>query len=122
MKQHKHIRLLSLILAAVMVLGMAPGASAAPGGLRWKKSRVEPVTDLSDRLIPSQIQTPDPIAPTDSVRVSIVLEDAPTLMAGYSTEGIAKNTEARAYDQALLAQQQDMAAAISCCGASRAWS
>ena len=113
MKQHKHIRLLSLMLAAVLVLGLIPGASAAPGGLRWKKSRVEPVTDLSDRLIPSQIQTPDPIAPTDSVRVSIVLEDAPTLMAGYSTEGIAKNTEARAYDQALLAQQQDMAAAIS---------
>ena len=48
MKQHKHIRLLSLILAAVMVLGLAPVASAAPGGLRWKKSRVEPVKNYKN--------------------------------------------------------------------------
>ena len=113
MKQQMHIRLLSLILAAVLVLGLIPGASAAPGGLRWKKSPVEPVTDRSDRLVPSQIRTPDPTKPTDSVRVSIVLEDAPTLMAGYATEGIAENADARAYDLSLLAHQQDMASAIS---------
>ena len=113
MKQQMHIRLLSLMLAAVLVLGLIPGASAAPGGLRWKKSPVEPVTDRSDRLVPSQIQTPDPTKPTDSVRVSIVLEDAPTLMAGYATEGIAENADARAYDLSLLARQQDMASAIS---------
>ena len=113
MKQQMHIRLLSLMLAAVLVLGLIPGASAAPGGLRWKKSPVEPVTDRSDRLVPSQIRTPDPTKPTDSVRVSIVLEDAPTLMAGYATEGIAENADARAYDLSLLAHQQDMATAIS---------
>ena len=112
MKQHIFIRLLSLMLASVMVLGLIPGASAASSEVQWKKSRTELIPDRSDRLVTDQIHTPDPYKPTDLVRVSIVLEDTPTLKAGYSTQDIAHNGDARAYDLALKQAQADMADAI----------
>ena len=51
MKKHLCNRILSLVLAAVMVLGLVPAASAAPAGLRWEKSDVEVSWDRSDRLV-----------------------------------------------------------------------
>ena len=113
MKRNPQLRLLSLIMAAVMALGLLPAASAAPVGLRWKKSDVEVSPDLTDRLVQSELHTPDTRKPTDMVRVSIILEEKPTLMAGYGTAGIGSNTDARAYDRSLQRSQQDMAAAIS---------
>ena len=91
MKRNPQLRLLSLILTAVMALGLLPAASAAPVGLRWKKSDVEVSPDLTDRLVQSELHTPDTRKPTDMVRVSIILEEKPTLMAGYATAGIGTN-------------------------------
>ena len=113
MKKHLCNRILSLVLAAVLVLGLVPAASAAPAGLRWEKSDVEVSWDRSDRLVQGELHGMTAHKPTDLVRVSIVLEDAPTLKAGYSTNGIGSNGDAKAYDLALQKVQQEMAKTIS---------
>ena len=113
MKKHLFNRLLSLVLAAVMVLGMFPAVSAAPVGLRWKKSDVDVSWDKTDRLVADEIHAQTAHKPTEMVRVSIVLEDAPTLKAGYRTQGIGSNADALAYDRDLQKVQNDMAKAIS---------
>ena len=113
MNKHLFNRLLSLVLAAVMVLGMVPAVSAAPAGLRWKKSDVDVSWDKADRLTGDEIHPQTAHKPTEMVRVSIVLEDAPTLKAGYSTLGIGSNADAMAYDLQLQKAQKDMAQVIS---------
>ena len=114
MKKHLLNRILSLVLAAVMVLGMFPAVSAAPAGLRWKKSDVDIVSfDKTDRLVEDEIHAQTAHKPTEMVRVSIVLEDAPTLKAGYSTMGIGSNADAQAYDRDLKKVQDNMAKTIS---------
>ena len=113
MKKHLRNRILCLVLAAVMVLGMFPSVSAASAGLSWKRSDVEVSWDKSDRLVQDEIHGMTAHKPTDLVRVSIVLEDAPTLKAGYSTSGIGTNSDAIAYDLQLQKAQQEMAKIIS---------
>ena len=113
MKKHLCSRILSLVLAAVMVLGLVPAVSASPVSLRWRESDVEVSLDRSDRLIQSELHGMTDRKPTDMVRVSIVLEDAPTMKAGYSTDDIAVNRDARAYDLELQRHQQEMADVIS---------
>ena len=113
MNKHLFNRLLSLVLAAVMVLGMVPAVSAAPAGLRWKKSDVDVSWDKADRLTGDEIHPQTAHKPTEMVRVSIVLEDTPTLKAGYSTLGIGSNADALAYDLQLQKAQKDMAQVIS---------
>ena len=113
MKKHLCSRLLSLVLAAVMVLGLFPAVHAAPGNVSWKKSRVDVSWDKTDRLVKEELRTMDAHKPTDLVRVSIILEDAPTLQAGYATMGIGANAAARAYDRKLQKLQDTAAAAIS---------
>ena len=105
MKKHLFTRLISLVLAAVMVLGLCPAVTAAPAGLRWKKTDVDVSWDKTDRLVKSEIHTMTAHKPTDLVRVSIVLEDAPTLKMGYSTMGIGSNADAMAYDLELQKHQ-----------------
>ena len=113
MKKHLFTRLLSLALAAVMVLGMFPAVSAAPAGLRWEKSDVDASWDKTDRLVEEEIHGQTAHKPTEMVRVSIVLEDASTLKAGYSTQDIGSNAAALAYDRDLQKVQDNMAKAIS---------
>ena len=113
MTKHPMNRLLSLVLAAVMVLGLFPAVSAAPSNVSWKQSRVDVSWDKTDRLVGEELNTMDVHKPTDMVRVSILLEDAPTLKMGYSTMGIGANAAARAYDRELRKVQDTMAAAIS---------
>ena len=113
MKKHLFNRLLSLVLVAVMVLGMFPGVSAASTGLSWKKSKLDVSWDKTDRLVEDTVQAETAHKPTDMVRVSIVLEDAPTLKAGYATMGIGSNAEAIAYDRNLQKVQDTMAKTIS---------
>ena len=113
MRKHLCNRLLSLVLAAVMVLGLFPAVSAAPVGLRWKESDVEVSWDKADRLSGDQLRDQTAHKPTDMVRVSIVLEDAPTLKAGYATKDIGSNAEALRYDLDLQKVQQTMARTIS---------
>ena len=113
MKKHLFNRILSLVLAAVMVLGLCPAVSAAPAGLRWKKSDVNVSWDKTDRLTEDAIHTQTAHKPTDLVRVSIILEGTPTLKMGYSTLGLGSNAAAQAYDLELKKAQDNMAAAIS---------
>ena len=49
---------------------------------------------------------------TDVVRVSIVLDKASTLEAGFQAEGIAKNAAAKSYREGLRAEQAAMTAKI----------
>ena len=113
MKKHLFNRLLSLVLAAVMVLGMFPAVHADSVNLRWEKTDVDVSWDKSDRLAEDDLHNQTAHKPTDMVRVSIVLEDAPTLKAGYSTMGIGANADAMAYDLDLQKAQDKMAKTIS---------
>ena len=113
MKKHLLSRVLSLVLIAVMVLGMFPAVGAAPAGLRWEKSDAEISWDRTDRLVSEDIREQDAYSPTESVRVSIVLEDAPTVRAGFATMGIGSNPEAMAYDRNLNNIQKVMEKTIS---------
>ena len=113
MRKHLFNRLLSLVLAAVMVLGMFPAVHADSVSLRWEKSDVDVSWDKSDRLSKEEIHSQTAHKPTDMVRVSIVLEDAPTLKMGYSTMGIGSNADAMAYDLELQKHQDSMAKVIS---------
>ena len=114
MKKHLFDRLLSLVLAAVMVLGMLPTVSAAPAGLRWEKSDVDVVAfGKSDRLIEDELRNQPSHNPNEIVRVSIVLEDVPTLKAGYATMDISSNAEAMGYDLNLNRVQKAMEKTIS---------
>ena len=113
MKKHLFNRLLSLVLAAVMVLGMFPAVHAESVSLRWEKSDVDVSWDKSDRLFEDELHSQTAHKPTDMVRVSIVLEDAPTLKMGYSTMGIGSNADAMAYDLELQKHQDSMAKVIS---------
>ena len=110
MRRKPASRLLALVLALVMVLGLLPGASAA--GLVWRETDLTVSLDQSHRLV-TQTEQPEPYGPTDTVRVSIVLEDAPTAGAGFATRGIAMDQEAIAYDRALNQTQKAMEQTIS---------
>lgn len=113
MKNHLFNRLLSLVLAAAVVLGLFPVVDASSAELRWEKSDVDVSWHGSDRLIPEELHGTTAHKPTDKVRVSIILEDKPTLMAGYSTNAIASNQDARAYDRKLQKAQEHLAGRIS---------
>ena len=105
-------RVLAFVLALVMVLGLAPVSSAAASGLRWQEIGAAAEPDRSHRLI-TDIEQAELYRPGDTVRVSIVLEDAPTAGAGFSTMGIGSNPEAMAYDRNLSSIQKVMEKTIS---------
>ena len=112
MKKHLFPRLLSLILVAALVVGFAVPIQAASNGVSWKESDRQVSLDGSDRLAGTHAEA-SPYKPTDVVRASIVLEDKPTVQAGFSTLNIAANAEAMAYSARLQARQETMAQAIS---------
>ena len=113
MKKHLFNRILSLVLTAVMVLGMLPAVSAAPAGLHWEKSDVEISPNRTDRLIPDMLHDQSEHKPAEMVRVSIVLENTPTIRAGYATMNIGSNADAMAYDRNLNRIQKVMERTIS---------
>ena len=112
MKNHRFKRILSLILVAALLAGFyVPGAQAASTGLSWKETDQPIRHDLSHREVEKKDEPTH--QPGDVVRVSIVLEDKPTIQAGFGTRDIAGNAEALAYGNSLKAKQDDLAAAIS---------
>ena len=111
MKKHPAYRLFCLVLALVMVLGLVP-VSGTASGLVWQETDLDIQPDMSHRLV-SDTDSAELYAPTDTVRVSIVLEDASTAGAGFATRGIALDTQAVAYDQALNRHQKTMEQTIS---------
>lgn len=118
MKNNRAIRLLSLLLAFSLCFGLAVpvGAVDTGSGEGLKFEKVE--TKANDREFPKDREAnvqpeAETHAPTDVVRVSIVLEEKPTVQAGYSTMGIAQNVEAMAYRDKLQARQEALAKTIS---------
>ena len=105
-------RVLAFVLALVMVLGLAPVSSAAASGLRWQETKVAAEPDRSHRLV-TDIEKAELYRPGDTIRVSIVLEDDPTVGAGFSTMGIARNPGAIGYDLELNRVQKAMEQEIS---------
>ena len=81
-------------------------------GLSWEKVDRAVSADLADRLVQNETEEPTH-RDTDIVRVSIVLEEKPTIQAGYSTMAIAQNHKAMAYQERLQAKQQVVAQNIS---------
>ena len=112
MRNHTANRLLSLVLALVMVLGLLPAFPASATALSWQETALTVEPDRSHRLVndTEQSQLPNP---GDTVRVSIVLEDAPTAGAGFSTMGLAQNRQAIDYDLELNRIQKSMEQEIS---------
>ncbi len=114
MKQQQTRRILALVLAFVMVLGMVPANAAAAPALTVKKSDLQISWSNDDRLVnKNELHTPDDTPlPTAQVRVAILLEE-PATAQSYSTNAIGTNADARAYDKALEVYQTEMAQAIS---------
>ena len=112
MKLHRIKRLLSLLLVAALLAGLyVPTAQAASTGFSWKETDKEIRTDMTDRVAETQVE--EKHSPSDIVRVSIVLEDKPTIQAGYGTRNIVGNAEAMAYSSQLKTKQEALAQAIS---------
>lgn len=118
MKNDRITRLLSWLLVFALCFSLATpvGAVNADGSRKLKFEKVE--TDVNDaslqqgREVAVQ-QGAEAHAPTDIVRVSIVLEEKSTIQAGYSTLGIAQNASAMAYNDKLQARQETVAKRIS---------
>ena len=114
MRKHLSRRLLSLLLVIAMLFSFAVPMAAAEeeaGSLSFRQVDNSAVS-VSRPNAPEQ--TEEPIyADTDRVRVSIVLEQASTLEAGFSTRGIGSNEAALRYRQELQAGQEAMTARIS---------
>ena len=117
MKKRLSTRLLSVLLVAALLLGMASPAAAL-----GSKSNVT-VTQVDNSAVSvnpltrdeGELHTLDEYADFDIVRVSIVLKKASTIKAGFSTMDIASNEAAMAYradlkkDQATMTQKIERA-------------
>ena len=114
MSKHLSTRLVSLILAVALLVGIAVPVSAVgdAGSVTWTK--VENSEVSANALSPVEAISEDvsPYEDTEMVRVSIVLEEKSTVEAGYTTQGIAQNTEAMSYRAALQDRQETVTAAI----------
>ncbi len=110
MKKHLSSRLLSLLLALSLLASFAVPVQAA--GLSWNAVDRAVSADLTGRLVQGEVQE-TAYRDTDLVRVSIVLEEKPTVQAGYSTMNIARNDGAMAYRENLQVRQQAVARNIS---------
>lgn len=89
-------RMLSLLLAVAVLFGLASPAGAVASSNTVRYQQVDN-SSVSANLLHSADQETDETpqySDTDIVRVSIVLEKASTLDAGFSTMGIAQNAAA----------------------------
>ena len=118
MKKTHFKRVLSLVIAFVMLLSMMPAtrANAAPMAPQMLQPHQEEPTkqtaiDLSDRL--ANLHVDAEFDPDEIVRVSIVLEEKSTIQAGFSTMDIASNNQAMAYNKDLQNKQESVEQLIS---------
>ncbi len=110
MKKQFATQLLSLILVFAVVAGFAVPVNAS--GLSWKETDTQVSFDLSDNKVPQIAKEPEH-SENDMVRVSIVMEDKPTVQMGYPVLGIAQNAAAVRYSDSLLEKQETMEQQIS---------
>ena len=110
MKKRLSTRLLSLLLVAALLMGLASPAAAFSN-----KSSVT-ITQVDNSAVSvnpltredEELNTMDEYSDTEIVRVSIVLEKASTIRAGFSTMDIANNEAAMAYRADLKNEQVSM--------------
>lgn len=118
MKKELFMRAISLMLAAILCMGLlAPASTAVPaeGTTRLEFTQVDNGA-VSAPITPAeftQAEDASPYQATDVVRVSILLDGKSTLEAGYSTLGIAENASAMSYRRNLARRQEAMVDAIS---------
>lgn len=112
-------RLLAVLLSAALLIGAMPVALAAEAGedgqWTWEQTDNSTVTAALSRQSVAEKEEEPPYAEGETVRVSIVLEDKPTLLRfPKAADGdIASNTAAKTYRSKLEAQQDAMANTIS---------
>ena len=113
MKKQFTKRLLSVVLAICLVLSLAAPVAAAPAG-KVSFTRVDNSAVSADLLtsVDGDLTPMETYVDTDSVRVSIFLEEKSTIQAGFSTDSIAANSQAMAYRASLKDQQAKITAAI----------
>lgn len=114
MKKHSITRLLSLLLVISMLVGFAVPVNATGQDAKVTFTQVDNSSVSANLLKEADRDTADtPVyADTDQVRVSIILKKQPTIEAGFSIQGIARNGEAMSYRQELQRQQQAVTASI----------
>lgn len=113
-KSSLSVRLFSLVLAAAMLFSLASpvGATGSSHTLHYEKVDNRAVSASLLQPVQEEADETTTYADTDMVRVSIVLEKASTLEAGFSTANIAANAAAMNYRKGLQAGQSAMTAAI----------
>ena len=109
-------RILSVVLVLTLIGSvLVPAASAAPdksAGNQVEELTLTPIDpgELESHKLGEDVKADsddaEKHAPDDVVRVSIVLEKAPTLEAGFKSAGIANNSKAKAYREGLRAQER----------------
>ena len=110
MKNQMFKRMICWLLVACMVLPFIPAASAAR--VSWKQVDCEIAVDVpEDRKVQKDGAAERDVS--EMVRVSIVLEGASTVEAGYATMGIGSNAAAMAYSAELQKVQKRMEKTIS---------
>ena len=118
MKKHVLKRLLSLMLVVALCAGFAipAGAAGTTGGNKVTFEKVDndavSVAPVEKQKV-EETEDPAPYADTETVRVSIVLEDKSTIEKVGTTENIAASATATAYRAKLEQTQASVSAKIS---------
>ena len=122
MKQRQLTRLISVLLVLCMVLGYAVPTSAIHAHeAHGTQTREETLSfqqvdnsDIQTQPIHEAVEaeSQQKFADTDMVRVSILLEGASVIEAGFSTLEIADNLQAMTYRQELAATQEKITAKV----------
>ena len=116
MNKKRAKRLLAMLLSLVMLIGLVPTAFAAEtksGGVTWEQVDGSASPNRFQQEAVTEPEETPLYADDEIVRVSIVLEAAPTI-AVYSAEtDISENAAAMSYRQQLLRKQENMASTIA---------
>ena len=116
MKNRSALRVASMLLALVVLVGMIAPASAigAAGGTAYRVTQADN-REVSSSLLSRRLEEQEigpRYADTDLVRVSIVGQTAATIAAGFPAQSIASDAQAQAYRARLDKEQQDLQARI----------
>ena len=110
MKKRLSTRVLSLLLVVALLTGLAAPVQAVSPRSDITVTQVDNSAVSVNPLqrVDEELNTMDGHIDTDVVRVSIVMEKASTIRAGFSTLGIADNRSAMSYRDSLKAEQDAM--------------
>ncbi len=106
-------RVLSVVLVLCMIAAWIPPYAAHASGLSFKQVSNDRVSaNLIGKDAAQLVENQPEYAPTDVVRVSIFLETAGVLDAGFAVQDLALNASAMAYRDQLKMEQDSMVAKI----------